>query len=122
MSTYEITTWDLSPGQDIERKVLQAEYGGRTQGGIGPSKKSPNVFVFSDPVAGEPHGYFDGWRNDGCFHYTGEGQRGDPRVVSGNKTILEHAEDGRVLRVFRAPAARCATRAECHRVPIAAAR
>lgn len=100
MSTYETTTWDLQPGDEIERKELQATYGGRTQGGIGPSKKSPNVFVFSDPVAGEPHGYFDGWREDGCFHYTGEGQYGDQQMKSGNAAILNHQREGRALRVF----------------------
>jgi hypothetical protein len=102
MSTreYEITDWDLNPGDEIERKVLQAKYGGRTQGGIGPSNKSPNVFIFSDPVAGEPHGYFDGWRDDGCFHYTGEGQYGDQQMKSGNAAILNHETDGRALRVF----------------------
>jgi hypothetical protein len=102
MSTteYEVTDWDLAPGDEIERKVLQQKYGGRTQGGIGPSKKSPNVFIFSDPVAGEPHGYFDGWRDDGYFHYTGEGQFGDQQMKSGNAAILNHEADGRVLRVF----------------------
>jgi hypothetical protein len=100
MTTYEITTWDLNPGEEIERKKLQGKYGGRTQGGIGPSKKSPNVFIFSDPVAGEPHGYFDGWRDDGCFHYTGEGQYGDQRMKSGNAAIANHEEEGRALRVF----------------------
>ncbi len=92
--------WTLTPGTSIERVLLQAEYGGRTQGGIGPSRKSPNVFVFSDPVAGEPHGYYDGWQNDGCFHYTGEGQYGDQQMKSGNASILNHVADGRALRVF----------------------
>ena len=92
--------WELQPGEQIERKVLQAQFGGRTQGGIGPSKKTPNVFVFSDPVAGEPHGYFDGWRSDRFFHYTGEGQRGDQRMVSGNASILRHVEEDRALRLF----------------------
>ena len=100
MSAYEVATWNLQPGEEIERKELQRKYGGRTQGGIGPSKRSPNVFVFSDPVAGEPHGYFDGWREDGCFHYTGEGQYGDQQMKSGNAAILNHEEDGRALRVF----------------------
>jgi hypothetical protein len=102
MSTreYEVTEWDLAPGDEIERKVLQQTYGGRTQGGIGPSLKSPNVFIFSDPVAGEPHGYFDGWRDDGYFHYTGEGQYGDQQMKSGNAAILNHVADGRALRVF----------------------
>lgn len=56
--------------------------------------------VFSDPIAGEPHGYFDGWRADGCFHYTGEGQRGDQQMKSGNAAILNHASEGRALRLF----------------------
>jgi hypothetical protein len=92
--------WDLLPGTQIERKTLQERFGGRTQGGIGPSRQSPNVFVFSDPAAGEPHGYVDGWRADGAFHYTGEGQRGDQQMKSGNASILNHAEEGRALRVF----------------------
>jgi hypothetical protein len=92
--------WNLKPGESIERTALQAEFGGRTQGGIGPSRKTPNVLIFSDPVAGEPHGYYDGWQADGCFHYTGEGQYGDQRMKSGNASILNHAKEGRALRVF----------------------
>jgi hypothetical protein len=92
--------WALEPGERIERVALQLRYGGRTQGGIGPSKRSQNVFLFSDPVTGEKHGYFDGWRDDGCFHYTGEGQRGDQQMKSGNAAILKHASEGRALRLF----------------------
>jgi hypothetical protein len=98
--SYDAATWHLSPGETIERKELHEIYGGRTQGGIGPSQKSPNVLIFSDPVAGEPHGYFDGWRQDGCFHYTGEGQYGDQKMKSGNAAILNHEAEGRALRVF----------------------
>lgn len=93
--------WTLSPGTRISRKELQEEYGGRTQGGIGPSRKTPNVLIFSDPASGEQHGYFDGWQRDGCFHYTGEGQRGDQRMISGNRSILDHAGEGRALRLFQ---------------------
>ena len=96
----DASKWELDPGDRIERVALQARYGGRTQGGIGPSKKSPNVLLFSDPVAGERHGYFDGWRDNGCFDYTGEGQRGDQQMKSGNAAILHHAEEGRALRLF----------------------
>ena len=92
--------WTLQPGQTIERKKLHELYGGRTQGGIGPSRWSPNVFIFSDPVAGEPHGYFDGWRDDGCFHYSGEGQHGDQQMKSGNAAIRNHVDEERALRVF----------------------
>jgi hypothetical protein len=37
---------------------------------------------------------------DGCFHYTGEGQRGDQRLVQGNVSIARHHEEGRALRLF----------------------
>lgn len=93
--------WDLEPGASIERRILHERYGGRTQGGIGPSRQTPNVLIFSDPEAGEQHGYYDGWQGDGCFHYTGEGQRGDQQMKSGNAAILNHVAEGRALRVFR---------------------
>ncbi|MCQ1776940.1 hypothetical protein NOJ05_06985 [Neorhizobium galegae] len=92
--------WKLNPGDKLERKALHEEFGGRTQGGIGPSKSSPNVFVFTDAVAGAKHGYIDGWGVDGCFHYTGEGQYGDQVMKSGNASILRHKKEGRALRLF----------------------
>jgi hypothetical protein len=39
------------------------------------------------------------------LHNTGEGQRGDQEMKSGNGAIFRHKEDGRALRVFEAPAA-----------------
>lgn len=90
--------WWLQPGATIRRVNLHDEFGGRRQGGIGPSDKSPNVFVFTDP-SGQLHGYYDGWL-DGCFHYTGEGQRGDQTLNQGNAAILNHGMQGRALRVF----------------------
>ncbi|MZE43733.1 restriction endonuclease [Streptomyces sp. SID5477] len=97
----EAIVWDLEPGDVVERKQLHAKYGGRTQGGIGPSAKTPNVMIFTDPVAGEKHGYYDGWMPDGLFHYSGEGQYGDQRMLSGNASILNHEAEGRALRVFQ---------------------
>ncbi|MEV5702934.1 MULTISPECIES: restriction endonuclease [Streptomyces violaceoruber group] len=97
----EAVEWQLNPGEQIERKALHSMFGGRTQGGIGPSAKTPNVFVFTDPVAGEKHGYYDDWMPDGRFHYSGEGQYGDQRMISGNASILNHRAEGRALRVFQ---------------------
>jgi hypothetical protein len=93
--------WTLKVGDQIERKKLHSTFGGRTQGGIGPSAKTPNVFIFTDPVAGERHGYYDDWMPDGRFHYSGEGQYGDQRMLSGNASILNHQAEGRALRVFQ---------------------
>jgi hypothetical protein len=92
--------WDLAPGELIRRTELHDRFGGNRQGGIGSSAQSPNVFVFSDPRSGEQFGYHDRW--DGpVFHYTGEGQVGDQKMIGGNKAILEHAETGRALRTFK---------------------
>jgi len=93
--------WPLVPGETIVRKDLHLRFGGRKQGGIGPSLQSPNVFLFSDQEVGKRHGYIDDWKPDGCYHYTGEGQKGDQRMRSGNLAILEHRKSGRHLRLFR---------------------
>jgi hypothetical protein len=101
MESATVREWDLKPGDEVERKQLHLSFGGRTQGGIGPSAKTPNVFLFTDPISGEKHGYYDGWMPDGCFHYTGEGQYGDQRIISGNASILNHKTENRALRVFQ---------------------
>lgn len=92
--------WTLKPGEEIVRVRLHEEFGGSGQGGIAPSRKTPNVFVFFDPETGVKHGYYDEWGKDGCLHYTGEGQRGDQQMKSGNAAVLNHIRDGRALRVF----------------------
>ena len=91
--------WELSKGETIRRKDLHRRFGGGGQGGISPSRRSPNIFIFSDPAAGEQHGYHDRW--DGkVFLYIGEGQSGDQQMVRGNKAILMHVEDRRSIRLF----------------------
>ena len=93
-------SWDLQPGTVIKRTDLHDRYGGRRQGGIGVSARTPNVLVFTDKRTGARYGYNDRW--DGpVFHYTGEGQMGDQRMASGNQAILGHASDGRSLRLFK---------------------
>jgi hypothetical protein len=91
---------DVAIGEEIRRRTLHEEYGGRRQGGISPSLAAPVVMLFTDPSRGHQHGYYDGWDEDGLFNYTGEGQVGDQKMVQGNKTILNHIEDGRKLHLF----------------------
>ena len=94
------TSWHLQLGEVIKRTVLHERYGGRGQGGIGPSAKTPNVLIFTDPAIGQTHGYDDRW--DGpMLLYVGEGQRGNQELTQGNKAILEHKKVDRALRVFR---------------------
>jgi hypothetical protein len=52
--------WDLVPGDAVRRVDLHARYGGRVQGGMTTSTRSPNIFLFTDPRVGERQGYFDG--------------------------------------------------------------
>jgi hypothetical protein len=92
--------WDLTPGDKIIRKELHARFGGRPQGGIGPSTVTPNVLLFTDPLTGHQYGYLDGWDGD-RYHYYGEGRFGDQRMASGNAAIFRHAEEGRTLRLFQ---------------------
>jgi hypothetical protein len=83
-----------------KRSELHNRFGGSRQCGISLSPRSDNVFMFSRAASGEIHGYQDGWSDDGCFHYAGEGQRGDQRMACGNRAVLEAAGNGRVLRLF----------------------
>jgi hypothetical protein len=93
---------DFKPGEKIKRTDLHERYGGRRQGGISPSKQTPNVFLFADQTQGAIHGYiYDGQNDqDGLYHYTGEGQTGDQRMVQGNRAIRDHASEGRELHLF----------------------
>lgn len=93
--------WDLELGKTYRRTDIHEVYGGRRQGGISPSRVSPNVMLFTDPTKNHRHGYFDGWGEDGCYHYAGEGQTGDQKMVQGNLTVLNHIEEGRALRLLR---------------------
>lgn len=95
--------WDMEIGHVQTRAARVLEYGGSLYGGIEPSAKTSNVFLYSDPKVGDTYGYqYDGWNEDGSvFLYTGEGTRGDQTMTAGNKAILEHeALDGRSLRLF----------------------
>ncbi|MFE7794151.1 hypothetical protein [Streptomyces sp. NPDC057460] len=92
--------WDLDPGDKIRRVDLHAKYGGSSQNGISPCSTTDNILIFTAPSSGHQHGYFDTWNEDGTFHYTGEGQTGDQKMVRGNKAILEHAQLGKRLRLF----------------------
>ncbi|HEV3071962.1 MAG TPA: hypothetical protein VGY76_11120 [Solirubrobacteraceae bacterium] len=93
----------LTPGDTIRRVDLHAQYGGRRQGGISPSKVSDNVFLITAPAIGERHGYlYDGPREDGYYHYTGEGQYGDQLMAQGNRAIKDHEAEGRDLQLFSA--------------------
>ena len=86
-------------GNDYRRRALHDVYGGQQQGGISIPKNKPFIFLFTG-ASGDSFGYKDDWR-EGIFYYTGEGQRGDMRLVAGNKAIAQHAEVGKDLYLSR---------------------
>ena len=91
---------DLAPGTTLPRKQLHDDWGGRRQGGISPSSSTQNIFIFWSPAVGEQHGYYDEFREDGCFYYTGAGQYGDQQLRDANGVLLNHIEDGRRVHLF----------------------
>jgi len=96
--------WTIAIGQEVKRTELHDEYGGARRGGIEPSAKTANIFIFTNPEKGKKYGYsFDRELEDGTFEYTGDGQVGDQDPnTGGNKAILEHRETMRALRLFEA--------------------
>ncbi|MCX4470690.1 hypothetical protein OOK41_10290 [Micromonospora sp. NBC_01655] len=92
--------WDIQLGDVLVRRQLHQRVGGSWQGGITRPANSSDVLLFSSP-AGARFGYdFDGWRPDGAFHYTGEGQVGDQTFVRGNAAVRDHLDRGLRLRFF----------------------
>lgn len=55
------------------RNDIHAVYGGQQQGGISTPSGHPFIILVTGD-SGEEHGYVDGFRDDGSFWYTGEGQ------------------------------------------------
>ena len=104
--------WKVRIGEITTKDDVAKRYGGSTQGGIAPSRKSPNVMLYTDPSTGAKNGYqHDGWTSDGTlFTYTGEGRIGPQALTNGNKSILDHRSDGRSLRLFSSHGYREGTR------------
>jgi 5-methylcytosine-specific restriction protein A len=79
---------------------IHALLGGQQQGGISTPRDQPFVIIFTGE-AGKSHGYHDFWDDDGIFHYFGEGQIGDMKMVAGNRAIDCHHEEDKRLLMFK---------------------
>jgi hypothetical protein len=86
--------------QELTKAEVHRRLGGISFRGITGLTDSPNVLVFAT-TAGAQFGYhYEGWKADGTYHYTGEGQVGDQELTQGNAGILNHQDAGRALRLF----------------------
>jgi 5-methylcytosine-specific restriction protein A len=94
-----MATVTFSPGHLYRRTELHKQFGGQRQGGISTPAKAPFVMLITGD-SGKQHGYADEWTDDGFFLYTGEGQHGDMKLIKGNRAILDHTNNGKVLHVF----------------------
>jgi hypothetical protein len=95
---------NITVGAQLRRREVHDTFGGSRQGGIASSSTTPTVLLFTNPARGHQHGYFDGWGDDGCYYYAGEGQVGDQRMVRMNAAVLHHARDGRKLLLWKSVA------------------
>ncbi len=78
----------LQAGDIARRKTIHQIYGGQEQGGISTPADHRNTLLFSDPE-GANYGYTDGWKEDGSYHYTGQGIEGDQRFTPTNQAVLD---------------------------------
>lgn len=78
---------------------LHAKYGGQRYGGISTPRLHPVVLLFTGEE-GLAYGYSDGWKVDGSFHYSGEGQVGAQTFTGGNKAVRDHSAEGNDLHLF----------------------
>jgi 5-methylcytosine-specific restriction protein A len=88
------------PGKLYRRRDLHKRWGGQQQGGISTPSSHGIILLFTGD-AGQKHGYHDELSRDGIFFYTGEGQKGDMRYLSGNRAIRDHVQDGKDLHLFK---------------------
>ncbi|EEF80068.1 HNH endonuclease [Methylophaga thiooxydans] len=86
-------------GKEYHRKTeIHGRYKGQAQGGISTPQDEDVIFIFTSE--GEENSYKDEYRPDGTFWYTGEGQVGDMQMKNGNKAILNHKANNKIIHAF----------------------
>ncbi len=86
-------------GQIYPRRQIHNMIGGQEQGGISTPKNVPLILLFSTQQR-RYYTYYGGWKSDGFYHYFGEGQTGDMRMIRGNRAIRDHQKEGKTLMLF----------------------
>ncbi|MFJ6380078.1 restriction endonuclease [Kitasatospora sp. NPDC092039] len=89
------------PGVTVDsRRDLHDAFGGNRQAAISIAGQAGMIHLFADPSAVDKYGLSEGWGNDGCFHLTGAGLRGDQKMTQSNRALLTHKEAGRDLYLW----------------------
>ncbi|MGW4890745.1 hypothetical protein ACWEQL_00525 [Kitasatospora sp. NPDC004240] len=91
-------SWDLVPGQHLDRSEVHARFGGKPQGRISTAKSS-HVLLFITPS--DLASRFDGWTGEHVlFGGSGGLDGGDQTLTRYNWSVFRHVEEGRTLRLF----------------------
>jgi len=98
-SSSRVIPFELDKLYNRQRDIHKV-FGGQEQSGIVTPKGSPFIFLFAHES--DQFGYIDGWKSEGIFSYTGEGQVGDMALVRGNKALHDHIATGHELLLFEA--------------------
>lgn len=94
--------WDIPEGAELKRRTIHDRFGGSRQPGITTARELPSSILLFDTAGGSTYGYdFDGPQENGSYHYTGEGTKGDQVFTKGNALVRYHAAQGKVLRLFK---------------------
>ncbi|WP_318516693.1 HNH endonuclease [Photobacterium leiognathi] len=81
------------------REDIHKVYKGQQYGGISTPSNYPYIFIFTGE-AGQEFGYSDGFKSDGSFWYTGEGQEGPMQMTKGNLAIKNHKKNNKDILLF----------------------
>lgn len=88
---------DFKLGAVYNRNDLIDAFGGSFMGGMNICKKTNSLVLISKHTANRIYG--DQFRND-LIIYTGQGQKGDQSIRSGNKKLLNAEKDGTSVYLF----------------------
>lgn len=110
--------WDVRVGDCLTKAEIVKRYGSSPGGGMEPSARTPNMFLYTDLQEGKRHGYsFDGWASpdDDLYLYTGEGSIGDQAMTHGNLSLTRALEKGQTVRLFETYGTRSGSKAKLRR-------
>ncbi len=95
--------WPIRVGEVLKRRRLHALVGGAHQWGITSSLNGRAMLLFRNPKKSKKFGYdkWEGQQDNGQFHYTGQGVKGNQDVSSrANKSLLMSKDLGKPVHVF----------------------
>jgi hypothetical protein len=95
------SSWSLDPGDTIHRSALRKLYGAPRQGALVLAKHGGDLLLFVDRRDDSGRAALAGWVDDACFHFPADLQHRHQKMTEGNRSLAEHRDAGRALRVFQ---------------------